>query len=207
MNRIAATALVLLLAACSKATPPAPAASASDAAVEAATGGASDTGDAPAAAGTGPVSRYTQLKQCKLVESGKDEDWSDSSCQGPGGYSLILAYGDARDDLQVIRPGQKPAELGLPYLAGGGFNTLGDTVEWRGTGAGAAFRPTALIVRNSAVQDPERPEHATALLAVIDLARACVIAQIKPGPGQNQQARAVADGAQQPCLKWAGSAE
>lgn len=206
MNRIAATALALLLAACSKSEPPAPAASASDAGVAIASSGASDASDAAAATVAGPVSQYTRLGQCKLVETGKDEDWSDSSCQGPGGYRLILAYGDARDDLQVVRPGQKPAELGLPYLAGGGFNTLGDTVEWRGTGEGAGFRPTALIVRNSTVQDPERPEHPTALLVVIDLARACAIAQVKPGPGQNEQARALADGARQPCLKWAGSA-
>ena len=200
MNRIAVTALALLLASCSKSEPPAPAASASGEVVEAAPSGTGEASDAVAAT-AGAVSQYTRLKDCKLIESGKDEDWSDSSCQGPGGYGLILAYGDARDDLRVVRPGQKPVELGLPYVAGGGFNTLGETVEWRGTGQGAAFRPTMLIVRNSSVQDPERPERATALLTVIDLARACVIAQVKPGAGQNEQARALADGPQQPCLK------
>ena len=124
-----------------------------------------------------------------------------SRCSGPGGFSLMVDYGDARDDLRLIKPGAKPVELGLLALNNGGFNSLGDAVEWRGSGAGEAFKPAALIVRNNAVENPERPERPTALLVVIDLAQGCVVAQVRPRPSQNEAARKIADGPRQPCLK------
>lgn len=197
MNRIAA-ALSLLLAACSGQSEPTTADTDSPAATAATTEAFDKPATAPA---SGPVSRYTSLKDCKLEELREDEDWSVSRCAGPGGYGLMVDYGDARDDLRLVRPGGKPIELGLLQLNGGGFNSLGDAVEWRGTGAGAAFKPTALIVRNNAVESPERPEQPTAFLVVIDLAQACAVAQIRPSAGQNEAARRIADGPKQPCLK------
>jgi hypothetical protein len=154
-----------------------------------------------AASATGIVSRYTSLKNCKLVEMREDEDWSVSRCPGLGGYTVMLNYGDARDDLALRRTGRKDAEIGLPYLAGGGFTTLGETLEWRGAASANGFEPTALIVRNSAVQNPEEPEKPTSLLVVIDLAQGCAVAQVKPGAQQNERARAVADGPRQTCLE------
>ncbi len=197
MNRIAA-ALSLLLAACSGQSEPTTAGTDSPAATAATTEAFDKPATAPA---SGPVSRYTSLKDCKLEELREDEDWSVSRCAGPGGFTLMVDYGDARDDLRVVRPGGKPIELGLLQLNGGGFNSLGDAVEWRGTGAGAAFKPTALIVRNNAVESPERPEQPTGFLVVIDLAQACAMAQIRPSAGQNEAARRIADGPKQPCLK------
>ncbi|MFM5950378.1 MAG: hypothetical protein ACKOPM_14335 [Novosphingobium sp.] len=147
------------------------------------------------------ASRYTSLKDCKLVDSQEGEDWSVSRCPGLGGYALVLNYGDARDDLALRKAGRKDLELGLPNLAGGGFNTLGDTIEWRGSAAGGGFVPVALIVRNSAVRGPEQPEQPTSLLVVVDLAQSCVVAQVKPGASQNERARAMADGPRQPCLR------
>lgn len=146
------------------------------------------------------ASRYSAFKDCRLVDSKEDEDWSVSRCSGPAGWSLQLDYGDAREDLRIVRAGEPSQPLGLPYLAGGGFNSLGDTAEWRGTGEGADFAPEVLIVRNHSNRDPESTDKQTALLEVIDLVQACVIAQIPPGPGQNEQARAEADKMERACL-------
>ena len=198
MNRIAPALSLVLLAACSGQSEP----TATGTDSPAATGATTQASDGPATAPAfGPVSHYTSLKDCKVEELREDEDWSVSRCAGPGGYGLIVDYGDARDDLRLVRPGGKPIELGLLQLNGGGFNSLGDAVEWRGTGAGAAFKPTALIVRNNAVESPERPEQPTGFLVVIDLAQACVVAQIRPSAGHNEAARRIADGPKQPCLK------
>ncbi len=199
MIRITPAFSVLLLAACSGQSEPAPVAS--DAPVVAPV--ATETAAAPPTAepAEGPSSRYTSLKDCKVEDLREEEDWSVSRCNGPGGYTLMVDYGDARDDLRLIKPGGKPVDLGLLSLNGGGFNSLGDAVEWRGEGVGAAFVPTALIVRNNAVETPERPEQPTALLVVIDLKQACAVAQVRPAAGQNEAARKIADGPRQPCLK------
>lgn len=200
MNRIAPlfSILPLLLTACSGSDAPVP--TASDAAIPMAASSEALPAPAPTAAG-GPSSRYTSLKDCKVEQLREDEDWSVSRCSGPGGYSLMVDYGDARDDLRLIQSGAKPVELGLLALNNGGFNSLGDAVEWRGSGAGEAFKPAALIVRNNAVENPERPERPTALLVVIDLAQGCAVAQVRPRSGQNEAARKIADGPRQPCLK------
>lgn len=198
MNRIATTLSLLLLAACSGQSEPEPALTDAPAASAA----TSEAPDPPASTpADGRASQYTSLGDCKVVDLREDEDWSVSRCTGPGGYALMVDYGDARDDLRLIRPGGKPVELGLLQLNGGGFNSLGDAVEWRGTGAGAGFKPTALIVRNNAVESPERPEQPTGFLVVIDLAQSCAVAQVRPMAAQNEQARKIADGPKQPCLK------
>ncbi len=131
----------------------------------------------------------------------ENEDWAVLRCEGQGGIGLTLNYYDARDDLELVRPGKRPIQIGVPYLAGGGFNKLGDTAEWRGTGEGAAFRPIALIVRNNAIENPEQPERSTSFLTVIDIAQGCAVAQVRPGAGQNEQARSIADGPPGKCLR------
>lgn len=198
MTRLASASLALLLTACSSGEPT-PATS-ENAAPVAASDGAVATSDASAAT-AGIQSRYTSLKTCKVVDSKEEEDWSVSRCDGLGGYSLFVDYGDARDDLRLVPPGGKPVSLEVIAHGGGGFNTLGDTVEWRGEGAGAAFKPSALIVRNQVVTSPERPEQMRGRLLVVDLKQACVVAQLEPRSAQNEAARAIADGAKRPCLK------
>ncbi|MFN3516021.1 MAG: hypothetical protein ACK4YM_02555 [Novosphingobium sp.] len=190
--------LPLLLAACSGGGEPPPEAAASDAASPAA---GEDAAAAARSAATGARrSRYSALKDCTVIDSAEDEDWSVSRCAGPGGFTLFVDYGDARDDLRIQRKGAEPVAVGLVALGGGGFNTLGDAVEWRGSGQGDAFVPAALIVRNRLVEDPEQPERPTGMLVVIDLARGCAVAQVRPQSGQNEAARAIADGPQRPCL-------
>ncbi len=201
MSRLAVSGLALLIAACSGEPP---AASHTESPAEATTlaSDAAAATDPIASTPSGPQSRYTSLKDCKVAESGESagEDWSVSRCAGLAGWHLLIDYGDARDDLQLVRAGMPAVKLGLPVLGGGGFNSLGDTVEWRGIGEGAAFKPAALIVRNSTVKDPERPERPTALLVVVDLTKHCVVAQVEPMAGQNEQARAIADGPSYPCI-------
>lgn len=149
-----------------------------------------------------PLSRYTSLTNCAVVERRADEDWSVSRCAGEGGYALMLDYGDAREDLRLAAPDGRMTDLGLNRLAAGAFNALGPAAEWRGRVEAGRFVPRALIVRDRLVIDPERPEAPLALLVVVDLTRACLIGQVRPGPSQNVQARAVADDARaRPCLK------
>ena len=204
MNRIVLPLALplLLLAACSRQQEPTPDPKAFDVASAPAVAASDAASPAPtASASAARVSRYTSLKDCKVVESPEDEDWAVLRCQGLGGVSVTLNYGDARDDLELTRAGKPPIQIGLPYVVGGGFNKLGDTVEWRGTGNGAAFVPAALIVRNHSSQDPEHSERSTALLAVIDLAQGCAVAQVRPRAGQNEEARAIADGPRRACLR------
>lgn len=201
MNRLCLIPL-LLLAACSKEGDPAPAATdpagpVTDAA-SALPSDAAETAAPKASAAT--VSRYTSFKSCTLVEEGDGEDWSVSRCEGMGGFDLQIDYGDARDDLVLLRGGRKPAKLGLIALGTGGFNTLADTAEWRGTEGPAGFKPARLIVRNNVSEDPVNAEKVTSILMVIDLEQACVIAQVRPKAGQNEAARSIADGPPRPCL-------
>lgn len=151
----------------------------------------------PAEAAPGPVSRYTHIDNCRTIERNEDEGgWSVQRCPGLAGYRLRRTEGDLRENLIVELPGGGEANLKLGEVTGkGGFSTLGATVEWRGRGAGRAFRPEALIVRFSVVEDAERPERPTSYLLAVRLAgrRSCVIAVVPPGPVQNGRARRQAD--------------
>lgn len=199
MTRIAlAAALVLALAACSRQQP---SAAATGSAAPPASGSASTPASAPAPAAE---SRYIPFTKCKLVETKEDEDWSISKCEALPGYQVFIDYGDARDDLRLVPRGGKEVNLGLPYIGGGGFNALGPTFEWRGKTTGGTFTPHALIVRNAKSEDPEHSERQTSLLAVIDLAKLCVVALVRPGPDQNQRAQEIADAGTQACLPRPG---
>ena len=148
-------------------------------------------------------SLYTSFKTCKVVKSGESvgEDWSISRCAGLGGYDLFLSYDDARDDLTLLHKGSPPTELGLFGLSGGGFSSLGDTAEWRGNGSGIGFAPTALIVRHVVSENSDKAERQTSKLLVVDLAQRCVVGQVRPQAGQNEAARAIADGPRRKCLR------
>lgn len=196
--KYAASLTLLLLAACSNQAEQAPQAPASQASAAAASDAALPT---PSATSPETTSRYSSFKNCKLVKLNEDEDWSISHCKGLGGYDLEIDYADARDDLVLMKRGDRPAKLGIFELGSGGFNTLADTAEWRGSESSGNFKPTALIVRNNVSEDPVNSEKQTSILMVIDLKQACVVAQVRPKPGQNETARGIADGPPRPCLK------
>lgn len=199
MTRVAIPFLALLLASACSQQSEQPAAEATTAAAPAASTAASVSA-APSVTADGPVSRYTSLKDCTVIETGDGEDWSVSRCDGIGPWTLQVDYGDARDDLRLLQRGESEIKLDLIGHGGGGFNALGDTIEWRGSGEAEKFTPKMLIVRNNVSEDPERSERQTAILFVIDLAKGCVVAKVRPSASQNDEARAIADGPARACL-------
>lgn len=198
MIRFAALPLLLALAACSREA--GPDAAPDESGPQAETGSAEPIPAPDGSAAADRTSRYTSLKDCKVVDDGGGEDWSVSRCDGLGGHVLQVNYFDARDSLSLLRDGKVAAELELWMRGGGGFNSIGDTVEWRGAMQGDRFVPRALIVRNHVFRDPEHPDRSSGVLEVIDLAQGCLIGSLEPQPGQNEAARAIADGPKRPCL-------
>jgi hypothetical protein len=109
-----------------------------------------------------------------------------------------VTEGDLRQNVVIELPGRGERSLALAETTGsGGFSSIGETIEWRGRGAGRAFRPDALILRYIVVENAEQPERPASYLLTVSLAnrRPCVTAKIAPGPGQNERARAIADAA------------
>lgn len=138
-------------------------------------------------------SRYTRLTGCTLTRSAPEEaGFFEHECAGEGGYRLRHVESDLRENLVVLAPGGGEHSLKLPALAAGAFSSTGDVVEWRGEGD--PFVPAALIVRQSAVEDPDPQVPEVSYLVVARLAPSpCVITRVPPGPGQNARARAAAD--------------
>jgi hypothetical protein len=139
--------------------------------------------------------RYTRLTDCTLTRSAPEEaGFFEHECPGEGGYRLRHVESDLRENLVVLPPGGGEHDLELPALAAGAFSSTGDTVEWRGETGTHGFAPTALIVRQSAVEDPDPDISEVSYLVVARLAPTpCVIARVPPGPDQNERARAAAD--------------
>ena len=150
-----------------------------------------------AAAAPPRTSQYTRIDKCRTTETNVEEGgWSVQLCRGLAGYRLRVTEGDLRQNVVVLLPGNGERSLALSETTrSGGFSSLGPVVEWRGRGGGRAFRPDAMILRYSVVEDAERPERPTSYLLVVSLAnrRPCVTAKVAPGPRQNERARALAD--------------
>ena len=148
-------------------------------------------------------SRFTSIDptRCRLLEENIEEGgWWRRLCQGSADYKLELSESDLRQDIVVMEEGGRRSELGLSELvANGAFNALGKTAEWRGKDPA---RPDALIVRLGVASDPEGKKPDISNLVVARLKpSACVVAVVPPGPGQNERARAIADGKLPACLK------
>ena len=139
--------------------------------------------------------RYTRLTGCTLTRSAPEEaGFFEHECPGEGGYRLRHVESDLRENLVVLAPGGGEHSLELPALAAGAFSSTGETVEWRGEAGAGGFDPTALIVRQSAVEDPDPQVPEVSYLVVARLAPTpCVIARVPPSPDQNARARAAAD--------------
>jgi len=152
---------------------------------------------ATAAAVPGREFRYTSLDDCPLLRSAPEEaGFYEYECPGEGGFKLKLVEADLRQNIIVVPPGGGTEHsLDLAALSGGGFSELEDRVEWRGTQEGGTFTPDALILRQEVAEGPEGQEDTSYLVAVKLTGTPCVVARIEPGPGQNEQARAAADGA------------
>jgi hypothetical protein len=150
-----------------------------------------------------PRSVYTNLgdKFCRLIKSDATEAGEYfGRCPGTGGYHLLLAEGDLRQNLTVVTPLGKQHSLELWTIVSSAFSSLGQKAEWRVKGQ----KPVALIVRYNASEDVDHPDNRTSFLVVTKItpAEICVTHKIAPGPRANEEARQLADEAtNKPCLK------
>jgi hypothetical protein len=144
------------------------------------------------------VSQFTTLneKSCKTVQEDKETgDWS-GACPGVGPYALNWSIGDLRDDLEVIRGGQR-TQLGIPSIvAKGAFDSIGQTLEWRGPAAG----PPDVLVARVSVARPDGTSDSGRLTIIWLGEKPCIVAVIPPQAGQSDKARAIADGKLPACV-------
>jgi hypothetical protein len=147
------------------------------------------------------VSAFTELTEtkCRMLEENREEGpyWL-RRCPGHAGWQLDWSESDLRQGLSLISPNGQETELRLSDLvAKGAFNGLGKTVEWRG----GTVNPDALIVRMSVANgvEPRLPD--ISRLAVVRLkGDPCLVGIVEPGPGQNEEARTIADGPMAECV-------
>lgn len=148
-------------------------------------------------------SQFTSIdpEKCRLLEQNIEEGgWSRRLCEGLAGYKLELTDSDLRQDIIVIPSKGQRSELGLTEIvAKGAFNALGKTAEWRGADLAA---PDVLILRLGVAADPEgrKPDVSNLIVARLK-PLACIVAIVPPGAGQNERARAIADGKLPACLR------
>ena len=153
--------------------------------------------------GNARSSVYTGLEDCRLFEARPDEaGYRLSECKGPAGHVLRVIESDGRFNVMVQVPGGRLTSLRLSELGGGAFSQLGERIEWRGqasgeAGSGETFVPDVLVLRHAVADDVSRPSHHTSYLVLVALGgkAACVAGRIKPGAGQGEQARRLADAA------------
>ncbi len=147
------------------------------------------------------TSRYTSLDPatCVVVEEIAQLRGSIRRCSGSAGYALETSDSGLGLDISTIAPNGRRSGLRIANLvANGARSRLGKNAEWRGP-AGEEAR--ALIIR--IVADPEstgRDPSISNLLVIRLRQPTCVVAVVPRAPGQNERARAIADGKLQRCL-------
>ena len=153
-------------------------------------------------------SLYTDLgeKKCKTLEvNNEGAGYSIQQCPGVAGYKIIIEEGDLRQTIKVVRPNGSKHDLGLAMtIGGGGFSHVGPRAEWRVKTQSGKTVPVALIVRFNVSENAEDATKETSYLAVAKITpqQICLTDSVKPGPGQNEEARRLADSsATKPCLR------
>lgn len=145
----------------------------------------------PAIARPSPAtSRLTVLNESRCLEAGPNQadevgDELFKRCPIDGLPTVWLLYLDG----VRLRLG-----FGATPTASGMFDADRDPawpIEWRGRGAGRAFKPYAVILRLRA--PGERPSHLVVFRLRAD-GTSCIVGSVAPGPNQNLAARALADG-------------
>lgn len=147
-------------------------------------------------------SAFTELDmdRCRVIEENKEEGpyWR-RRCSGPGNWRVEWSESDLLQDLTLISSDGRHADLRLSDLvAKGAFNSLGETIEWRGDDP---TKPEALIVRMNVANgvEPQLPD--ISRLAVVRLTGSpCLVAIVEPATNQNEKARSIADGSMATCL-------
>jgi len=148
-------------------------------------------------------SRYTSLEpaSCQLLEASTEQgSVPRRRCAGASGYALETREVDGRQEIALIAPDGSRSELDLTNAIGNGASaSLGKVAEWR---APAPGKPRALIVRVNVDAGTEARYPRNSNLAGVRLdAEPCVVSVVPRGPGQNEKARAIADGKLPECAK------
>lgn len=157
---------------------------------------AASTGSAQAPARTSVFTKVSDAA-CTMIEENQETfDWT-GSCPGTSDYSLEWSISDLRDDLTVIR-GSSRTELQIPSIvAKGPFDSIGETVEWRGPEGGP---PDVMMIRVY-VARPDGSDDG-GRLAIARLGdKPCLVAVVPVVKDQNEKARAIADRPLPKCLE------
>lgn len=142
---------------------------------------------------------YTSTKTgaCKTIRSSSEGTGSYiGECPGVGGYKIRLIEGDIRQTIDVITPTRKKFEMNF-WNFYSSFSSIGEKIEWR-INKGV---PIAMIARYN-VADPEGTKPTTSYLMVSKIGKtaSCVTDVVPPSAKQNEEARKLADIAQdKPC--------
>lgn len=157
----------------------------------------------------GVQSVYTTFnwKKCKTLEENEEAaGYILLECPAIAGYKLHVDSQDLRDGLTVVRPDGSKHELKLGQIGGGGFSSLGRTVEWRVRRQKGKLVPIALIVRFTVSQyvggDPGTREIPHLTVTKITPQKICLVEAIRVGRNTNVMARRVADASSdKPCME------
>jgi hypothetical protein len=148
----------------------------------------------PARAGNSSAYTKYKLEQCRVVEknNGVEEAsdvWLCKGYKGDPNYSFLYYEGDLRGFMPIGRNARSHCAAGQTFS---GFNSAGDTVEWRIKNG----RPVAAIVRWTVSYDPEDSTKTKTWLVVTKLEKndSCHMAFVEGAyPKANEKARALAD--------------
>ena len=157
------------------------------------------------ASGQAIQSIYTDLnKNCKTLE--RDDEAAGyilEQCQGVAGYKILVANGDDRANIEIVKPDGSKHDLNFGQIGGAGFSSVGAKAEWRVKREKGKIVPIAIIIRFDLVTDASNPGKTTSYLVVSKITpqKICRIVQVEPGPKANEEARRVADSsAGTPCI-------
>lgn len=139
------------------------------------------------------ASVYTSLdlKRCKDVTPAEVKEYGTIwRCPGHDGIDVRVAEGDLRIFVSYGPKAetQTAASETLPQ-----FNTIGETLEWRGAKEGGAWTPFATILRFSWSVDGKKGS--TLVVTKLGEDDACHVAYVEASgnPNANEQARVIAD--------------
>jgi hypothetical protein len=148
----------------------------------------------PALAGNSSAYTTYDLKACKVVEKSTGEGdasdvWQCKGYKGLADTNFLYFEGDLRGFMPI---GRNPRNHCAATQTFSGFNSAGNTVEWRLKNG----KPIAAIVRWTVSYDPEDSSKTKSWLVVTKLEKAesCHMAFVEGAyPKANEKARAIAD--------------
>jgi len=148
---------------------------------------------------------YTNLsgRDCRLLGVNKEGAKSAQRCPGVGGFRLLVLDDDGRQSVSLVSAQGRKFDLAFWDTVTRNFSSLGSKAEWLVARDGAQIRPTALIVRVSALEDSES-NRVTSYLTITKITRdqICVVAKIRRSATASVEARGLAAAsAEKPCLR------